>query len=331
MGGDTVTTVIKKYFRLISCFLMTVLLISATMIIPKSSSSEPEQVLHNGDALREGLAGTVVNCIVQDSGGFLWFGTQNGLYRYNGYSLKSFTFHSDYSNQFVSDFITALAEDNAGSLWIGTLAGELFKLNLQTGERTSFYHNDDDPISLNDNAIRSIYKEQSGKLWIGFQNKGVDCLDPFTGIFTHYENFAGNADTISSNTVNSICQDKSGTLWLGTVGGGLNKFEPQTGQFSRLNRGDLMDNISWLHIDRMDVLWIVSEEGSLYRLDMLTQAIINLLSNAVKFTRKGSIKIDMQYSDDHVLVSIEDTGAGIQPDLLERVFDRFYRVKAAAG
>lgn len=271
------TTFIRKCFTRLACFLMPVLLISGAMILPSPSNGEPALPVHNGDALQPGLAGMVVNCILQDSRGFLWFGTQNGLYRYNGYSLKPFTFHSDDSDQLVSDFITSMAEDNAGNLWIGTLAGGLFKLDPQTGEYANFYHNPDNPGGLNDNAIRAIYKEPSGKLWIGLQNKGLDCLDPLTGLFTHYESSAG---TITSNTVSSICQDKSGTLWIGTLGGGLNRFEPQTGQFRGVSISDdspgrLVDNISALYLDKMDVLWIVSEEGSLNRFDTAADRLLD--------------------------------------------------------
>jgi len=272
-----VTTFIRKCFTRLACFLMPVLLIAGTMILPSPSNGEPALPVHNGDALQPGLAGMVVNCILQDSRGFLWFGTQNGLYWYNGYSLKPFTFHSDYSDQLVSDFITSMAEDNAGNLWIGTLAGGLFKLDLQTGEYANFYHNPDTPGGLNDNAIRAVYKEPSGKLWIGLQNKGLDCFDPLTGLFTHYESSAG---TITSNTVSSICQDKSGTLWIGTLGGGLNRFEPQTGQFRGVNISDdspgrLVDNISALYLDKMDVLWIVSKEGSLNRFDTAADRLLD--------------------------------------------------------
>ncbi|MEQ8175640.1 MAG: two-component regulator propeller domain-containing protein [Syntrophomonadaceae bacterium] len=292
------TTFFKKYFKYASCFLMMMLIISSMIVLPNPSNGEPDLILPNRDALQEGLAGMVVNCILQDSSGFLWFGTQNGLYRYNGYSLKPFTFHSDNSNQFVSNFITSVAEDNAGDLWIGTLAGGLFKFHPQSGECTGFYHNPDDPSGLNDNAIRAIYREQSGKLWIGLQNRGLDCFDPATGIFTHYENSAESVGTISSNTVSSICQDKSGTLWIGTQGGGLNRFEPHTGQFIRLNipgesSGRLVENIAALYVDKADVLWIVGEEGSLNRIDTAVDKLLDSKFAGLKDIKVTAVVEDM--------------------------------------
>ncbi|MEN6389661.1 MAG: two-component regulator propeller domain-containing protein [Syntrophomonas sp.] len=309
------TTFFKKYFKFANCFLM-MLIISGIMVLPNSSNGEPDQVLPNRDALQEGLAGMVVNCILQDGGGFLWFGTQNGLYRYNGYSVKPFTFHSDYSNQLVSDFITSIAEDNAGDLWIGTLAGGLFKLHSQTGEYTNFHHNPDDPAGLNDNAIRAIYKEQSGKLWIGLQNGGLDCLDPVAGIFTHYKSSAESGGTISSNTVSSICQDKSGTLWIGTLGGGLKRFEPRTGQFIRINIPDdssdgSVENILSLYVDKADVLWIVGEEGSLNRIDT---AVDKLLDS--KFTGLKDIKVTAVVEDMTGALWVGTYGNGV--GILER-------------
>lgn len=273
-------TFIKNHLKTITRLLMIVLCFFCLVILPCPSNGEADLALQSGDPLREGLAGRVVNCMLQDSNGFLWFGTQNGLYRYNGYSLKLYSFNSGYSNQFVSDFITSLAEDNDQNLWIGTLAGGLFKLNLQTGEYTNFHHSPDNSASLNDNAIRAIYKDSSGILWIGLQNTGLDCLDPVNGYFVHYENIFDNASSNTSYTINSICQDKSGTLWIGTLGGGLVKFEPQTGQFLHIKNqldapGSLTgNNISGLYMDRTGVLWIVSENGSLRRLDTSSERLL---------------------------------------------------------
>jgi len=290
---------VKKGLNIKACVLMMVFFLLGIMILPHPSNGESDLALHDAYALREELAGTVVNCMLLDSNGFLRFGTQNGLYRYNGYSLKPVIFHSDYSNQFLSNFISSIAEDNDKNLWIGTMGGGLFKLNAQSQEYINFNHSPENSASLNDNSIRALCTDDSGKVWIGLQSKGMDCLDPASGKFTHYENNTRKANTISSNTVSAICRDKSGMLWIGTLGGGLNRFESQTGRFIHFKKQDnfpqsLSDNnISSLYIDHADVLWIVGENGSLDRLDTNSEKLLDNNFQGLKDVRVTAVAEDM--------------------------------------
>jgi len=235
-----------------------------------------------GYSIYEELSGTVVNCMLQDSSGFLWFGTQNGLYRYDGYHLKLYSLSSDIANKFFSNFITSISEDNSKNLWIGTFGGGLFKLNPQTEEYANYNPKPPNPDGLGNNTIRAICKDDSGQLWIGTQNKGLNRLDPVSGRFAHYENIAAdaNSNSISSNTITSICKDKAGCLWFGTDGKSLNKFDPQSGQFLQYKNllNDANDpgnnNISKLYIDKAGTLWIITEDGKLSRFDTVSEKLI---------------------------------------------------------
>lgn len=201
--------------------------------------------------------------------GFLWFGTQTGLYKYNGYRVERYDFRSDPANRFAANFITAIVEDDSQNLWVGTFGGGLFKLNPKTGEYLNYRQDPQNPDSLHDNTIRALWQDDSGRLRIGTQNGGLDCLDPSQEYFTHFEKINDDPNCIRSNTITSLCQDQFGTLWIGTIGGGLNKFDLHSGKFvydeeQTDSPGRMKDeNISSLYLDQTGVLWVVTADGGL--------------------------------------------------------------------
>lgn len=268
----------KKLIGRMLCGMTAALILLSIVILPYAPSAQSDILLSNNPIDRE-LSGTVVNCMLQDSSGFLWLGTQIGLYRYNGYSLKPYRFSSSFSNEFVANFISSICEDNSKNIWVGTFGGGLFKLNPLTEEYVNFNSSSQNSDGLSDNTVIALVKDDAGKLWIGTKNKGLDCLDPVSGHFTHYEHMADNANSISANTITSICKDYAGALWIGTSGG-LNKLDPQSGTFLHFKKqrapdgiGD--DTISKLYIDRAGHLWIVTGDGRLNKLDPVSEEFIN--------------------------------------------------------
>ncbi len=286
----------KKHIRQMLCSMTAALILLSIVILPYALSTQSDTILQNSSLILEELSGTVVNCMLQDSDGFLWFGTQIGLYKYNGYSLKPYSFNSNLSNRFISNFITSICEDNSRNIWIGTFGGGLFKLNPQTEEYVNFNNSTQNHGGLSDNIVRAICKDDSGKLWIGTQNKGVDRLDPVSG---HFEDMDANSNGLSSNTITSICKDKAGILWIGTDGGGLNKFDSQSGKFLHYKNqanvsGNLSDNnISTLYIDRTNVLWIVTGDGRLSNFNPVSEKFINSDFQELKDIRINTVCEDI--------------------------------------
>lgn len=268
--------IVKKEWNRIRYAMIAAFALLAVMILACASAAQPDDISNGSVSIEETLSETVVNCMLQDSTGFLWLGTQVGLYKYNGYNLKPHIFRSTHATKFASNFITAICEDNAKNIWVGTFGGGLFKVNPQTGVYTNFSKRPHITDGLSDNMIRAICKDDSGKLWIGTQNNGIDCLDPMSGHFIHDAKTNDNAGRLSANTITSIRKDKTGGLWIGTVGGGLNKLEPGAGKLLRFNErikaSGMMrdDNISTLYIDRANVLWIVTEDGKLSSFDIVS-------------------------------------------------------------
>lgn len=264
----------KKWKSQLTCGLVAAIILLSIAVLPYVSWAQPPAASLNNNSIYDELSGTVVNCILQDSDGFLWFGTQTGLYKYNGYSLKPYRLESSHANQFVSNFITSMCEDNSKNIWLGTFGGGLFKLNLQTEKHENLMSTGESPDSLIDNTIRAICKDDTGRLWIATQ-KGLDCLEPTSGHFIHYEVPSNQSQSIPAHTVTAICQDKAGILWIGTENRGINKLDPHTGTFLPLDNHSYPSGfISKLFMDKTGILWIIAGDRKLIRLDSSTGQII---------------------------------------------------------
>jgi ligand-binding sensor domain-containing protein/signal transduction histidine kinase len=175
----------------------------------------------------DGLSQSSVNTILQDQQGFMWFGTQDGLNRYDGYEFKVFRPDLNDPNSLSDRWITKLFQDHAGFIWIGTRLGGLNKLDLLTNTFTQFKHNPADPKSISSNYITDILEDASGDLWIGTET-GLDKFSPAGGTFTNYQHFLTNVGEPNSQTsveVNALYQDGAGVIWLGTDNG-LESFDP---------------------------------------------------------------------------------------------------------
>ncbi len=220
----------------------------------------------------DGLSQSSVNCTLQDSMGFLWFGTQDGLNRYDGYEFKIFKNLPFDDNSLSGNWIHTMIESGPGVLWIGTWSSGLNRFDTLNHQFTHFRHTPGDDRGLSSSRIRALYRDPSGVLWIGTWGGGLNRLDPAanTGTFTHYKNIPGNPASLSHNEVSTIYEDTSGSLWIGTVKG-LNRFDRQTGQFTHFfhkadDPGSLSgDEISVITGDSKGNLWVGTVNSGLNR------------------------------------------------------------------
>lgn len=208
--------------------------------------------------------------LLQDSQGFMWFGTGDGLYKYDGYGLTPFKRDRLDSTSLGNNLIFSLYEDRSGTLWIGTAGGGLNRFDREKEEFTRFVRNPNDTHSLNSNVVRSIYEDSASPntLWVGTWN-GLNKLDRNTGQFTRflYDPETKNPGGPSNDGVLAIMEDRFGTFWVPTTGGGLNKLDRETGHLTRFvhdsgNPHSLSSNTTWsIHEDRSGTLWIGTAKG----------------------------------------------------------------------
>ena len=151
-------------------FLIIIALIFIDYII-KADNTYPQKFEHL--SIEDGLTHNNVFSALQDENGFLWFGTANGLNRYDGYRFQMFKFDPNNSNSLSSNYVRCLIQDSHGNIWAGTDNG-LNRFNTKTGNFTTFLNNADDSTSLSNNDIRALWEDQYGNIWIGTSGGGVN-------------------------------------------------------------------------------------------------------------------------------------------------------------
>src|SRR5271168_5360235 len=204
----------------------------ATLGVVRQAHVEPRAItlpVVDGKGIRftrlstdEGLSQTKVSQILQDDQGFMWFGTQYGLNRYDGYQFRVFTPEFGRSNSLSGAYIYSLFRDRSGVLWIGCdLFLDRFDPVTETFTHLSLENEDLNPIPA---RVVHISQDRNGTLWLA-TGKGLYGLDPETGrIIHHYLHDPLNPSSLSSNDVKSTGEDRNGMLWVAD-GNDLERFD----------------------------------------------------------------------------------------------------------
>ncbi|HEX9971972.1 MAG TPA: two-component regulator propeller domain-containing protein, partial [bacterium] len=207
-------------------------------------NAQPQNISFECLTLDQGLSQSTVATIVQDDDGFMWFGTIDGLNKFDGYNFTVYKNNPSDSGSIADNWITSLCLGKDGTLWIGTLSRGLCNYDPRS-DRFSNYRFNPSPIDsperqrllaelpftfsyLNYFTIKAIFEDHTGSLWIGTFGGGLYQFDKKTGEFIHYPFIFEAKNDLAYNimTINETVQDGVSTLWLGTYGGGLVKFKP---------------------------------------------------------------------------------------------------------
>jgi hypothetical protein len=138
-------------------------------------------------SVEEGLSQVSVNCILQDSTGFIWFCTPNGLNKFDGYGFTVYKHDPEDPNSLSHNSVSSILEDRQGVLWIGTDGGGLNKFDRTKEQFTQYQHELQDPLSFFSNyTISAIYEDSYGFLWMGTYGGGLLKFDREGEQFTNY-------------------------------------------------------------------------------------------------------------------------------------------------
>ena len=213
-----------------------------------------------------GLSDDTVEAILQDRRGFLWFGTENGLNRWDGREFRHYQHAPDDPDSLAHDFVMALVEDPSGDLWIGTLGG-LSRLDAETERFTNYRHDPENLQSISNDSVYTLIQDRNGSLWLGTY-WGLNHFHPEAGRFIRYTpDEYDPRRRLSVPHVRAVLEDRDGVLWVGTEGGGLFRRDSQTEllvQYSAEpeNPRGLNHNTVWgLSQDRADRIWIATHGG----------------------------------------------------------------------
>jgi len=175
--------------------------------------------------INNGLSQSTVKCILKDRVGFMWFSTDDGLNRYDGYNFTVYRHDAKDKHSLPSNTITVIMEDKAGNLWIGSSGGlSLYNRNSDTFTTLTANRNNDYTLSSDD--VNAILQDSKDNIWVGTYS-GLNLLDIKTKTFTRFL-YTKNRDDIAAHHVFSMAEDDDGSLWLGT-GVGLVQFNYNTG------------------------------------------------------------------------------------------------------
>lgn len=200
--------------------------------------SGPQNVRFTHINTRDGLSQSTVTSILKDKYGFMWFGTEDGLNKYDGYRFTIYRKNLSDKKSLAGNSVSALYEDKAGNLWIGTKEG-LSRYDRTNDTFVNYYNDPSNPNSLTNSSINAIGEGDNGNIWVGtFIN--LNLLNPKTNKIVRYI-ADGKPGSLSYTRVTKILKDSLQRLWIGT-NKGLNLFNPKTNKFTTYYHNSLNKN-----------------------------------------------------------------------------------------
>lgn len=280
---------LKAKYRLLTR--STILLIVIHLLLSSKLIAEGENFNLRKYDINDGLSHSWVRAIVQDSLGFIWIGTDDGLNRYDGYNFKVYRNNPTDSSSLCHNAITSLMVDSKGFLWVGTGRG-LSIFNPSTNKFTSYFYDENDYKSLNSSNIRTFFEDTQGSIYVGTIN-GLNRVEEKNGMLEFHRFRTArepNNTEIFEGTVHQIVEDKWERLWIATQGkkditnqdiGFLSCFDKNEKTFTHYNENNTQLSSSAVQSLFMDVnenLWVGSIDAGINIIILDEKGNINSVS-----------------------------------------------------
>ncbi|PWT98056.1 MAG: hypothetical protein C5B52_12845 [Bacteroidetes bacterium] len=228
---------------------------------------------------QDGLSDDQANCFFQDSRGFVWIGTMDGLNLYDGSVFKIFKTRNRSSTELADNNISAVAEDKLHRIWIATIGG----LSMYDPQADSLHTWRVEQSHHDNNYMKDVKVDAAGRIWVASYN-GLHLFDPVTQKFTTYRiGLANGQTTPGTNRFNNIFFDSKGRFWLCTFNG-LWQFFPDEGRFSRIEATDKMEPasnfVSSIFEDHVGRIWLGFWDTGLRLFDPVSKTISNPFDQA---------------------------------------------------
>lgn len=205
---------IKKYFFVV---FLTILQLSWMKGFAQNDSPKFKHL-----TTIDGLSQNHINAILKDKKGFMWFATDEGINRYDGYRFTTYKHNPDKVSSISNNYVYDMVEDKAGNFWIGTASG-LDKFDRKKDSFTHYITKEGKVISIKD-----IFQDSKNRIWVGATD-GLYLFNATKGTFIYYRHKT-TGNSISNDFVYRITEDNDGMLWMATKDG-LNSLNPETGHF----------------------------------------------------------------------------------------------------
>lgn len=278
--------------------------------------------------IEDGLSQSTVQTIYQDQEGYIWFGTQDGLNKFDGYDITIYKHDPEDDYSLSHDDIRVIYEDKRGNLWIGT---QVRGLNLYDREMDRFIHyvgssEDEDWQTLSSNTVWTMLEDSRENFWVG-TSYGLNLMNREEGTFSRIFSDENDPSSLSHNHISKLYEDTNGTLWVGTSEG-LNELNRKDTTFTRyLHPDGEIDHavprfIRAIYEDRQGMLWVGTEEHGLYYLDRDENIFKNYIdaSGSAPFFRENAIYSILEDTQGNLWIGTGNDGLHV----LNRETKRFY-------
>jgi len=302
---------VKKTFTL--DFILIILFVLNSIIV----RAQGNDLIFDQIFLEQGLSQSIVKCILQDEEGFMYFGTEDGLNRFDGYTFTVMRNNPQDINSLSYNDINAMCLDKEGNIWIGTFNSGLNKHNPYTKKIIRFTHDHNNINTISHDNITTICADSSGIIWVGTDN-GLNKLTPKDTNKSEYSierilHLPSNPNTLSNNFIYSLMLDLSSNLWVGTENG-LNLLTRENIQSHKLefrhfksennNSFSLSNNsVRVMYQDSNGLIWIGTDGG-------LNSVIKNELNEILGFKRYLNIPNDSKSLSHKEIYAICEDNSG---------------------
>ncbi|MGD1892945.1 MAG: two-component regulator propeller domain-containing protein [Cyclobacteriaceae bacterium] len=227
----------------------------------------------------EGLSHNTVRESMQDSTGFVWIATDDGLNKFDGYTFKKY-FHVPHNDSIATNHpIQVLEEGPDQNIWIGTWGGGIYIYDYQHDRFQSIVETRDTSL-LDFSFVYDLHYDRQGRMWAGTVG-GLARVDTEDYSFTYYRHNPADSTSLSNNRAIAISEDQEGSLWIGTLGGGLNYFNPDNGTFKHFRHrpGDpaslSQDDVYSVLCDAQQRVWVGTWDGGLNLMEDPNQGFVH--------------------------------------------------------
>lgn len=250
-------------------------------------SAEKEYFVEQRNIIDEGLSQNRILCILEDNQGFMWFGTADGLNKYDGYSFTIYRRTFDNSNGLSGNYIQTLANDSQGNIWIGTKRG-LSKFMPLKDSFVTINDNDFEKDSKGANNISCCVSDENDNIWCGTEGCGVFVLDSKSNK-RKYISFSD--DYVELRYIESLLLDDNNNLWIGFMGyGKIIRYNIDSGEYITFCLSNVSDNsarslrIGDLYQSENGTIWAsfldhTLSYGGLYYFDSISDSFINVFEH----------------------------------------------------
>ncbi len=302
----------------------------AALCFAGASFATPPEMVFARLGSADGLSQGVITSIVQDAQGFMLFGTEDGLNRFDGYELRHFIHNRSDGGSLPNDWISALTRGASGRLWVGSDGGGLVWRDDGSGQFRRLETPRGQALLDPAAKVRALYEDRAGKIWVATRGAGLYRLDVDGHQSVQFRHEPDNPNSLSDDSVFVIAEDSAGRLWIGTASG-LDRLDPRTGRIETFNPQLLaaglapgaVPKVNALDVDASGTLW-VGLDAALARIDVSsgTATVLRHRDGDPTSLPAGHITSMLEDEDQRFWVGTSDGLA-----LLDRRSNRFVLVR----